>query len=280
MEKSLFYLFASIVFINNIIAQELSSSESSKSEKSKPNYPQHEINVGFTNLFNSRFSFLEDIFYLEYYDGYYPDDIYDTPFFFEGMGINATRYGLGYKFHLTKSSIRSYIDMGINNNSNKNNSNGSSFSNSPEIKSNHSWSSKLITCRLGYEFIINKNKTDFYYGIDAVYQYSSWKYKYEKETNNTQNNYSTFTESNSKATYQAYGCGVFIGIKYQISEMISISTETRIDVLGYQQKGDKETSTRSLPQSYNSTTNFENFSSSGLRSKVSPLGLVSLNVHL
>src|SRR3989304_1187142 len=117
-----------ILFISatSVFGQADSATKESKPARVKPDYKRHEINVGFTNLFK-RNSYLEDILYFEYYgDFYYYDDDYYYPFFFEGMGMNSTRYGLGYKFHFKKSAIRSYFDFGVNNNKDSRNSNGGS----------------------------------------------------------------------------------------------------------------------------------------------------------
>ena len=285
MKKLTLHFLILFLSVTQVVAQEESATEESKPVRVKPDYQQHEINVGFTNLFNNRNSFWEDILFLEYYDDYYYGDIYSAPFFFEGIGINGTRYGLGYKFHLKKGAIRSYVDYGINNNSNKNSGKGGVSTNPSETKRNYSWKSTLFTCRIGYEFIINKNKTDFFFGADGIFQTSDWKYEYSSEMVSYQTNYQYYngstTKNKSTAKYQAFGGGAVVGLRYHLTDMISIATETRMDITGYQQKGKGESSTSSWSQ-YNTSisSGTDEFSSSGLRTKVSPLGLFSLNVHL
>lgn len=268
----------------SVFGQSDSATKESKPLRVKPDYKRHEINVGFTNLFQ-RNSFLEDILYYEYFDWdyYYDDDFYYYPFFFEGMGLNATRYGIGYRFHFKKSAVRSYFDFGINTNKDSRNSNGGSTSYPTKINREYLSKSQLLTSRLGYEFIITNNHTDFFFGLDAIFQSSKWNYDYNRVTtyydqwNIPTGDYDTY-ESETTANYYAYGAGPIVGIGYHLNEMISISTETRIDITSYQQKGSGENSTF-YSGGYPSTSK-EDFSSRGLRTKVAPLGLFSLNVHL
>lgn len=272
------FLLAALSF--TAFCQENSTTETPSADNSSGN-KKHELNIGFTNLLNNRNSFWEDIFYMEYYDNYIYGDLYYTPFFFEGMGINSTRYGIGYKYHTAKGAFRTYADFGVNRNNYKDNSKNNSASYPSTVDYDYKWNSKLLTTRIGYEGLIRSKRTDFYFGSDLIYQYSDWSYDYTRTTTNTYT-YPPYTsvstsKSKTKANYNAIGLGPVLGLRFHLTDMISVSTETRVDILGYRQRG---SATGSSMSNNSYSTDTDSFSSSGIRTKVSPLGLIALNVHL
>lgn len=282
MKKIMVLLFIIFYYCSYLLAQQDSTVDAPKPSRIKSPYKLHEFNVGFTNLFNNRYSFIEDILFLESYDGLYSGEVFFSPFFFEGIGINSTRYGLGYKFHIAKGAFRVYADYGINNNSYMDKEKDKNSTYPAESTIEYSWKSTLFSGRLGYEFIITNNKTDFIFGADAIYQSSKWRYDYQRETiYNSPYSLGATVGNIASANYLAIGAGPFIGLRYHLSEMISISTETRMDFTRFEQKGEGENAMSTWGQySSSKTSNSSEFSSSGLRTKVSPLGLFSLNVHL
>ena len=146
-----FIFFFLFVFSLSLSAQ-VSDSEPASDENS---VKKHEISLGFTNLFNNNNSFWEYMWMSEYYeDYYYYFEI--EPFFGDAWGI--TRYGLGYKYHLKKSSVRSYIDFGINSGESEDKYPGSSVMYPTYTINKYKHNISVISARVGYEFIMKYKK--------------------------------------------------------------------------------------------------------------------------
>lgn len=237
---------------------------------------KHEISLGFTNLFKQNSGLLEYIWLYEYEDdlSYYME-LY--PYFSEITGI--TKYGIGYKYHLEKSAFRSYFDFGTYTRNYENKYPGNSMSPSEtQLKSKNTY--LVLSCRVGYEFIMKFRKTDLFFGPDLIYRNTSGKYDYKRTTQYYDQYYqltSTYT-STEKDVFRMneYGGGVFLGLRYHLNDMISLSTETRIDTYSYLMKGSAESSSGQggILQSQK-----EESKTSGVNSKITPLGVISLNIH-
>lgn len=238
---------------------------------------KHEISLGFTNLFKQNSGFLEYMWMYEYDDDImYYLEIY--PYLNDIYGI--TKYGIGYKYHLGKSAFRSYFDFGtFSRNYEKKYPGNSMYSPSEnELKSKNSY--LVVSCRLGYEFIMKFRKTDLFFGPDLIYRNTNGKYDYNRVTRYYDQYYqltSTYTSTEKEVfKMNEYGGGIFLGLRYYISDMISFSTETRIDTYRYMMKGTYETA--SGQGGVLQTTKEEN-KTSGINIKITPLGVISLNIH-
>ncbi|MCF8229245.1 MAG: hypothetical protein K9G58_10485 [Bacteroidales bacterium] len=116
-----------------------------------------------------------------------------------------------------------------------------------------------ISPRIGYEFHLNYNKWQVFYGIDILSEYdhnkSTLKYEVGTDTRIIEN--------------FAIGIGPLVGLKFQINKNISISTETHLEAMYSKNRQKRE--------NYNAevqTTESNEFSTN-----LNPLGMLSVNIH-
>ncbi|MBN4065843.1 hypothetical protein JYT51_00755 [Candidatus Amoebophilus asiaticus] len=213
----------------NVVAQDTTITEISNTTQ-KIN--RHELSIGVANIFDRIFPF--------YY--YYPNfDDYDYYLFV------IPAYGLNYKFHFKKMALR----IGTNFNY---------YSDKDVLTTSTYYDDFLIiNSSIGIESKKSFGKGQIFYGLDLIVGYT------ESRTDREYTSSSTHSTSFGKS----FGGSPLFGFKYQINEMISVSTETRFNVSKYETK-------------FHSWSDFSSTSSTseGLRIGISPIGLLSINVHL
>jgi len=267
------YLLLNFFFVLSLSAQNTVNESSDVENESL----KHEISLGFTNLFKQNSGFLEYLWLYEYGD--------DMIFFMESYPYlndwtGVTKYGIGYKYHLENSAFRTYFDFGTQTRNYEKKYPDNSIYNSSQTELNSKTSYLVLSGRLGYEFIMKFRKTDLFFGPDFLYRYTNCSYDYNRTTQ-YYNQYNQLTSTSisiekEKFDMNEYGGGIFLGLRFYISEMISLSTETRIDTYSYNIKGVYESSS---VQGSTSQSSKQESKTSGINSKITPLGVISLNVH-
>jgi hypothetical protein len=163
-------------------------------------------------------------------------------------------FGIGYKYSIKNGALRIGSSFSYSNANNK-----FSSSTNPQTSNSRSFN---IDPKIGYEFHRDFNKFQILYGTDIKGYYQN------SITKNT--SYNATVEVVYIYEKNTYGIGIspFIGLKYQINNFISITTETSFDILYSKSKSKDENN------SYIAEYELENTSA-----KISPLGIVSLNIH-
>lgn len=227
MKKLITTLFLLSSFI--IFSQEKTTDEI-------PRVNKHELSIFTENFFDKN-----EIYYSEYGPYYYNQDI----------DFELTKVGFGYRYHFVKSAIRSRMFFGMNNKSEKYNE-----TNVTESKTLN------MGVALGYEFHVNKGKSQLFYGADLNYTIK----KNNNKTENSLNNNSTeYTSENI-----AYGVSPLFGIRYFFTPTISFSTELRFNIESFS----VNSSTKYSLSSTENTT-----SESGMKTFFGPKGFISFNFH-
>ena len=274
-----------------ISASAFAIKDSTKTKK-EIDFKRHEVLFGINNPFNSSDNnYTNNNYYWDYYYDYYGYYPYGNPYGYNtGLSENTPQFGIGYKYHMKKSSIRFLV------NGNKKSDSGtvdySEFnSNASGIDNNVSaYSYSTADIRLGYEINVNVNAFQFYFGVDAFYNLSNYIYSssYDNtyETSDWIDNewvditYTDLYDNSYETNYYAFGGSPIIGLKYHFNEFLSISTETRIDVSFYNSttisKYSIDYGNISNPRySYETTTK-----NKGNNIGVYPFKLISINAHL
>ena len=254
------------------------------SAKKEIDFKRHEFIFGVHNPFNSNNNANNYLYWQYDYYGYYP--FYGGDY---GINTNSPQFGLGYKYHLKKSSIRLLV------NGNKKSDSGiTEYDTGTVIQSGvdnniSAYSISSADVRLGYERNIGVKSFQFYFGVDGFYSISNYNYSnsydYTYETNQWVNNVWTAEsikdsyENSYKTAYSAFGASPILGIKYYINDFLSISAETRIDVSFY---NSNTVYTNSFDYGSYATSDTEIKSTTNNKGNdigVYPFKLISINAH-
>ena len=236
----------------------------------------HEINVGFFNIFHlfgnnysDAYHYDDDFLYLNIYD-----ELRSNPYYTGVINFaehNTPSLGVGYKYHfktmkgsITKlHALRFFSDFSVSNYG----LNGKSSVIADSIVSDVNKYQKLIF-RIGYQSENNYKKIVFYKGFDLLFQ-GAWVDYDLKGINN-----GCYDET-GKLNVVGFGGSPFVGVRFKINEFFSISTETRLKAAWY-------TVTRSYSGfNFPLNSNYEgNYTSDHFDLRFTPIGLISLNIHL
>lgn len=232
-----------------------------QTETQKITRPKHEINIGFTDLFNR-----SETPVVYYYPPYYYK-VADLSYFppYDEIPYNThTEYGLGYKFHFGKNALRVSFAFGMDDGDETEHQNN--FQSTVESEA----SSTTMAYRIGYErTLLRTEKFDFYVAADFLTLQANNSY----ETTQTSADY--IYKSKNESDYTESGGGLSLGARYFVHKNVSFSTETRVDYVSYTQEDSYEnSSTGSYTGEYGSTTKGE-----GNLTKIKPLAVLSVNVH-
>ena len=204
---------------------------------------KHELSIVVDDIFTkSSYPIIYPSSYSSYYIDYYTVD------------SNTPKIGLGYKYHFSKSAIRTKISVGHRNNT--------TDDKQDQIKFNAS--SFNVKSLIGYEFHKDISKTQIFYGVDLFIDY----YIVKNETTNS----AGFTINTLSSKYKNTGFGIspLIGVKYFFNPIISISTEIKLNIESYSGESTHEDS---------DDPDIEKSEISGINTNFGPLGQISLNIH-
>lgn len=210
---------------------------------------KHEISIVIDDIFAKNT-------FASYPIVYYTTSSY-IPYYIEysTIDLNTPKIGLGYKYHFSKSALRSKISVGLRN--------YESDDKNSERKNEYSFLTSNIS--LGYELHKNMNKAQIFYGIDLFMNFNN--------TTSKHTNYGNTPNTSSENIYKYTGFGVspLIGAKYYLSTAISISTELKYSIESY-----------SGESFYKNSENAEDdkTKTKGINTKFGPLGQISINIHL
>jgi hypothetical protein len=168
----------------------------------------------------------------------------------------GNRIGIMYKRSFSKGALRIGSSFGVSSSTSEN-----------EDQYSQESKSHYFAPRLGYEFHQNIKNWQLFYGADLQYSYS---YAHQK-TDYINNSY----QDNREITHKKNSIGVrpFVGVKYQINNWFSVTTETGL-LAAY------KTSKMTELQRYESSPDEKNITkTTGFSALLEPLGLVSLNFH-
>lgn len=215
---------------------------------------KHEISVIVDDIFE-RNSIVQitPIYYENYY--YFPE--YTINEYAKGPEI-----GIGYKLNYTSFGLRSKLKF-----SNKN----SEYSDANNDNIGHSQTYISAVGMLGIELHKNFSRSQLFYGLDGFYNYK--KIHYEEKEN-------TYYNGESTAKLNAAGFSPFIGLKYYITEHLSLSTEIKAIAEFYKLKNEYE----SRDYYYDPLSSYwgiieRETEEKGSNFKIGPLGSLSVNIH-
>lgn len=256
MNKTL-RIIALALFINSPIYSIVQAQDSTNT------FRRHEINIGFNNLFQKS-AYPATIIY-----PIYTYDVYGYPYYYYYYdAYKSPLYGVGYRYHFGKSAIRAGFDFMIKNSDSKYERDYGYYSPTRYDRESKALSYKI---RVGYEFHEDFKKTQLFFGLDVFIR--SDEIKNKSEYFDTDTLVRTYKNTN---TYISYGISPMIGIKYHFNDMLSLSIETTFNFYLYESIYNYE-STYTDPY-YNTYKTTER--EKGARFDISPLGLISLNIHL
>ena len=239
-------------------------------QEEAPKILRHEFNLGFSDVL-ARDDGQDNLAYTYvFFDG----DLIPIFANANGAGLpDQSRYGIGYKYHTNKGAIRVAADFNY-----RNNTVTSDPSETETFRRENSSDYTLsgVGGRLGYELpLVKKEKFNFYAGLDVLSYFSQLK---TKTTTVTEELIWTGewvrNEDTSEYTYdyQAFGTGLALGLRYFLTDHLSVTAESRLDGLSFSveekrkfNNGDFE----SEDKTNNEGTDFE----------FDPLGIISLNIH-
>ncbi len=237
----------SLIIIGFIFALSLSINAQ---ESKKDNFTnKHEVSFTIDDIFSDR----GNVYYSYEYYPYLPYGEYQMY-----NDDNITRMGLGYKFHFAKSALRTKFTLGKQNKDNVNEID--SFGNERNLVRSEIF--------LGYEFHKNFKNTQFFYGADIFYNYINTEYV----NYNIDAIYGRDIYSESTYTKEGYGVSPFIGVKYFINPMISISTEMKLLIEKYSSKSESMYDNNGTISESKNTATGSNF-------RMGPVGNLSINFH-
>lgn len=234
------YLIVVIVLLSGIN----SFAQNSNSDSSKV---KHEISIIIEDIFEKN-SFP---YYYEYYDRY--DYIYYDQFNEDNSGA---KIGLAYRLHFNNYAIRARVLFSSNNNTQN------------VIDNNQAIYSRLnLGSFIGVERHLNINKAQLFYGFDFGLSKKKMSYKFDDFILEEYRQ-----ESDVKETSVIFS--PLLGFKYHFHPAISISTELRFNI----EKFYTDYQFKSRDTFDGSVSLIEN-KKDGLKTKLGPVGFLSLNFH-
>lgn len=164
---------------------------------------------------------------------------------------NSSSFGVGYKHTYNKGALR--IGTGFELSSQNQDNDRHSYT----IKSNRF----SVTPSIGYEYHKNIKQFQIFYGVDLIGQISSERFERKYENDIDPDN------ENSTKGYSV-GFRPVLGLKYQINNWLSVTTETGV-VANYSHS-------ESISKTYNEEAKT---TSNGIYVALRSLGIVSINIH-
>jgi hypothetical protein len=161
---------------------------------------------------------------------------------------DPTNIGIGYKFNFNEKAIRISSDFAFKNND-------INLLEYEYFKYN---------IRMGFEFEENINKFQYFYGSDLLFGHT----KHMEYANNIYAFYVRMKNINE------YGVCPFVGLKFFINKRISISTETNVRFSITKYRYDY------YNYSDNNKINIDEFLGTATIISLSPIGILTLNIHL
>lgn len=133
--------------------------------------------------------------------------------------------GTGGGYYVVTPYMISYKRIFNNNNAIRSGVGGTTYSNNSIVNDTVNSSSKRTSFNVGlgiehYSYLTKR--WNFFFGVDAIANYS--------ENESVQGNSTTSSYTNTQANY-GYGISPLVGIQFKINSRISISTETRYDIV-------------------------------------------------
>jgi len=238
MKKLILLSLIAIIFFNfNVIAQET-------------NYFQkkNEFNVQIDDVF-AKNDLFTDLYLYEMGSEYYIPQISYGP-----------TLGIGYKHHFNKGALRIKINIATK---------AQKYQiqdGSDDYKDNLKFVSHKERISAGYQWHSNFNRTQIFYGLDATFSIeaiNTESYRYASYEG------SDYTIENLQGTI-SYGVKPFLGFKYYISPMFSVSTEYHVLLEGYVTENVNKNSLESTEQKSRQT---------GFVTKIGPLGQITFSFH-
>ena len=238
------YLFSTsaLVIMLSVFHTQSTSQETNKSEF---NLSKTEVNIAVANIFAKN-----NLWYLMYADGEYLPLSYDTYFVQPELII-------GMKFHGKSGAFRVGTNFKYSNVTNKNDGGKT------EEYTYKNFGSALY---IGYEWHKTFSRVMIYYGFDLSANYLSFhsKHKYQNSFQNSiiQSEY-TYKES-------AFGINPLLGLNVFITPHLSIGTEVKLSAEYVTGNTESKSSSSSIPNKDES---------SGFRTRIGPLGFLSVNIY-
>lgn len=236
MKKTILLSLIALMFMN-VTAQET-------------NYFQkkNEFNVQIDDIFAKNDLFI-DLYLYDMGSDYY------VPQFSYGPTL-----GLGYKHHFEKGAIR--IKVNIATRAQK----YQAQDENDDYQDDSKYASHKERFSAGYEWHSNFGRTQIFYGIDATLSLEAIgteSYRYANYEG------SDYTVENTQASF-SYGAKPFLGFKYFISPMFSVSSEYHILLEGFATENVQKNSMNTTEQKSRQT---------GFETKIGPLGQVTFSFH-
>jgi hypothetical protein len=204
---------------------------------------KNEVSIRIENIF------AKPPLFLSY--GAWPFSYYPSNFPHDYLPVQV---GLDYKYHFTKSAIRTGIMVGS---SKQQRSHERNQQEDRQSVSNYE-------ARLGYEFHRTLDKVELFYGLDLFYSF------YKSESENEYVNEGDLISTKSLRTNSMYGVTPLLGIRYYIKPSFSIGTELGYDIGVYTGKYEQER---------NNDPDDNGWEEEGNISRFGPLGMISINYH-
>ena len=205
----------------------------------------HEISLNYDDIF-AKTDNNPIYFYDQYNNLIYVQSISSIP-----------KVGIGYKYNFSNGAIRSRFMIGSSNNKSEDRS----------YPSTYETNLLNLTIALGYEYHMNIEKTQIFFGSDI---YTGYLKNTTISTYTSGISPSATIKSTRLSETLSYGISPLIGVKYFITPALSISTEMRF-MIDFREETNSSTGTSG------STT--LGTKENGFETRFGPLGQISLNLH-
>ena len=168
--------------------------------------------------------------------------------------------GLGYKHHFSKGAVRIKINIGTR---------AQKFQVQDEFdeyQDDSKFASHKERISAGYEWHSNFGRTQIFYGIDATLSFEAIGTETYRNANYEGADY---TLESLQGTI-SYGGKPFLGFKYFVSPMFSISTEYHVILEGYATTNEHKNSLNDTEHKTRQT---------GFETKIGPMGQLTFSFH-
>lgn len=241
MKKSVYFLVLSIL-LTSILSLPATAQEAEKNEINKK---KTEINIAVANIFAKN-----NIWYPYYIDGDYFPYAY-------GDYFRQPELVVGLKFHGVEGAFRLGTSFKYSNFTNENDGGPTDKSTSKNFGT---------TFYLGYEWHSIFNRVNIFYGFDVSTSYSSYYIKYEHSSS-----YPPGTRTDEYSVRETtLGVNPLVGVNIYITPHLSIGTEVKFTAEYVSGKSKSESS---------GSSSTDKSKSSGFRTRIGPLGFLSINIH-
>lgn len=227
---------------------------------------KHELNFGVTNLFQYNQP-------LWWYWDYYDEDIFYYYFNYYFFPTNPS-IGLGYKLHSKQHAWRLGVSGNFNHHNFKYDDGDYPYPDTQDDSYKGEFNNFNISVSTGYEKHSDLGDVQIFYGFDLFFNANTLKDEMYPSINYPGDPYiNEETKHEDKYITIGYGISPLIGVKYFITDNLSLSTEIKILIEYY------KTEATDLRIFENDMRYTDKYYTNGVNTRLGSLGGISVNIY-